>query len=272
MRIASLTCYPVKSLGGHALDAGRAEARGLAGDRRWMVVDARHRFVTRREVPAMARLTAEPTPAGLLIRGPAGSVEAAVPDPYAPLVRATVWRDTVAVRLSNDAADAFLSSALGRPVRLAYQPDDSHRPVDPAHARPGEHVSLADGYPLLVTTTASLAALNARLAVPVPMARFRSNLVIDGAEGLVEAWAEDRWASLRVGEVELRLARPCTRCVVVTQQPDTGERLEGNEPLSTLRAMGRLMPGGVTFGWNAVATRPGRLAVGDAVEVLGTRA
>jgi len=266
VHVASVTCYPVKSLGGRAIAAATVGARGLEGDRRWMLVDDRNRFVTRRELPAMAQLFAEPVAGGLRIRGPGGSCDAAVPPADAPTIASAVWRDPVRVQAGAAAADAFLSAALGRSVRLVYQPDADHRPVDPAFGRPGEHVSLADGYPLLVTGTGSLAALNARLDVPVPMRRFRPNLVVEGAD----AWAEDRWVRLRVGEVELRLVRPCSRCVVVTQQPDTGERREGDEPLATLRAMGRLRPGGIMFGQNAVATRFGTVAVGDAVEVLET--
>jgi hypothetical protein len=229
-----------------------------------MVVDERNRFVTRREVPTMARLSVEATPTGLTILGPGGRCAADVPDPGAPTVLATVWRDVVAVQLPSPAADAFLSDALGRTVRLAYQPDTSIRPIDPRRAQPGEHVSLADGFPLLITTQGSLDALNARLASPVPMARFRSNLVIAGTR----AWAEDSWTRLRIGMVELRVADPSTRCVVVTQQPNTGERLEGNEPLATLKAMGRRTAAGIIFGRNAVPCGLGQLSVGDPVEVL----
>lgn len=264
MHLASITCFPVKSLGGHDLRSAVVEDRGLAGDRRWMVVDERNRFVTRREVPAMARLLVEATPTGLTIFGPGGGCKADVPDPAVPAVPAIVWRDAVAVQLASPAADAFLSEALGRAVRLAYQPDASIRPVDPRRAQPGEHVSLADGFPLLITTQGSLDALNARLASPVPMIRFRPNLVIARAQ----AWVEDSWTRLRIGTVELRVADPSTRCVVVTQQANTGERLEGNEPLATLKAMGRRTAAGIIFGRNAVACGPGQLSVGDSVQVL----
>lgn len=264
MLLSSIARYPVKSLGGHALRAASVGTRGIDGDRRWMVIDARDRFVTRREVPAMARLRVDVTPTGLAITGPSGACHPVTPGDDAPLVDATVWRSTVAVRLGNEAADAFLSESLGRPVRLAYQHEASRRAIDPAFSRAGDHVNLADGFPLLVTTTASLDALNRRLATPVTMERFRANLVVDGAA----PWDEDRWRRIRIGTVELHLARPCSRCIVVTQQPHTGERLDGNEPLSTLRAMGRLAPGGIMFGQNAIPDRLGTLRVGDAVEVI----
>ncbi|WP_374944364.1 MOSC domain-containing protein [Sphingomonas sp.] len=265
MWLSHLFRFPVKSLGGQALPSSPLEPRGLTGDRRWMVIDARNRFITRRDVPAMALVDAVPAGATLTLSHPVlGSCVAAAPGAAAPVVDAVLWRDTVALRLGNDAADAFLSEALGRPVRLAHQFDASVRPVHPRHAQAGDHVSLADGYPLLVTTQASLAALNARLATPVSMARFRPNLVIAGTA----AWAEDRWRTIRVGDAVLRIAAPCPRCLVVTQEPRTGERTDGNEPLTTLRAMGRMAAGGIMFGQNAIPDGHGSLRVGDQVEVL----
>ncbi|WP_174298625.1 MOSC domain-containing protein [Sphingomonas bacterium] len=264
MQLSSIHCFPVKGLGGCAMTETPIEARGIAGDRRWMIIDQRNRFVTRREVPAMASLNVTPSRTGLTIRSATESSHAIMPGDEAPLVDARVWRDTVSVRVGNDAADAFLSEALGRPVRLAHQHDSSRRAIDPRYSRPDDHVSLADGFPLLITTMASLDALNDRLAVPVTMARFRSNLVIADAA----PWQEDRWRRIRIGAVEMEIARPCSRCIVVTQQPDTGERLEGNEPLATLRAMGRLAADGIMFGQNAIIRRPGTLSIGDRVEVI----
>jgi hypothetical protein len=267
MHLAGLFTYPVKSLRGHALDTAMLEPCGLAGDRRWMVVDPDGRFITRRQVPAMAAIAVEPVVDGLILRHPDhGSCRVATPGVDAPVIEVRVWKDTLPVRLGNDRADAFLAAALGRPARLAWQHDPRRRPINPAYARPGEHVSLADGFPLLVTTEASLAALNDRLAVTVPMARFRPNLVIAGAM----PWAEDGWRRIRIGDVELRLARPCARCIVVTQQPDTGERLEGNEPLAALRAMGHATADGIMFGQNAVPERLGTIRIGDPVEIVAS--
>ncbi len=267
MQLAGLFTYPVKSLRGHAVDDAMLEPCGLAGDRRWMLVDPDGRFITRRQVPAMTAMSVETTADGLILRHPDhGDCRVTTPDAAAPVIDGRVWKDELPVRLGNPQADGFLAAILDRPVRLAWQHDPRRRPIAPAHARPGEHVSLADGFPLLVTTEASLAALNDRLAVAVPMARFRPNLVIAGAT----PWAEDRWRRIRIGDVELRLALPCARCIVVTQQPDTGERLEGNEPLTTLRAMGHATTAGVMFGQNAVPERLGKVRIGDPVEIIET--
>jgi uncharacterized protein YcbX len=149
-------------------------------------------------------------------------------------------------------------------VRLAWQPDTSRRPIDAAYAGEADHVSLADGFPLLVTTEASLAALNGHLTAAVGMTSFRANLVIAGTE----AWDEDRWRRIRVGEVMLRIAKPCSRCIITTQNPLTGDRQHGNDPLTTLRAIGRAAKGGIMFGQNAIPDGPGTIRVGDTVEVL----
>lgn len=265
MQIAALYAYPVKSLRGEALDRAVLDDCGLAGDRRWMLVDPDGRFITRRQVPAMARMVVETVADGLILHHPDhGRCRVRTPDATAPVIAGQVWKDALPVRLGNPQADDFLGAILGRPARLAWQHDPRLRPVKPGHALAGEHVSLADGFPLLVTTEGSLAALNDRLAVPVPMMRFRPNLVIGGAD----PWAEDRWRRIRIGAVVLRIARPCARCIVVTQQPDTGDRLEGNEPLATLRAMGHATADGIMFGQNAVPERLGLLRVGDPVEIL----
>ena len=265
MHVSSLFLYPVKSVRGHPLDAAAVEQRGLAGDRRWMLVDDAGRFLTRRQFPDMALLDVGTADDGLRFRHPRlGSCVATIPPPTAPTITGTVWRDTLPVMLGNDEADAFLSAAIGRTVRLAYQFDASCRPTDSKFSQAGDHVSLADGYPVLVTSEGSLDALNDRLAAPVTMERFRPNLVISGAA----PWAEDRWRRVRIGEVMFRIARACARCIVITQQPETGERLDGNEPLTTLRTMGRAGAGGVMFGQNVIPDRLGTIHVGDRVEVL----
>jgi uncharacterized protein YcbX len=144
----------------------------------------------------------------------------------------------------------------------------TRRPVDPEYALPGETVSFADGYPLLLTTTASLDALNSLISQgdraaegPLPMNRFRPSVVVAGTE----AWAEDHWSRISIGEVAFRITKPCARCVVTTTDQDTGER--GREPLRTL-ARHRRADGMLLFGQNLVPLSPGTIRVGDPVRVL----
>jgi uncharacterized protein YcbX len=130
--------------------------------------------------------------------------------------------------------------------------------VDPAYGRPGDRVSFADGFPLLVVNTASLEDLNARLAQPVPIARFRSNLVVSGAA----PWAEDGWRSLHVGHIAFRAVKPCTRCIVIATDQNTGARAPDREPLRTLATFRPDAGGRALFGQNLVPDTLGRLAVG----------
>jgi uncharacterized protein YcbX len=262
LRLAEIRIYPVKALAGAAWPAAEVEPWGLRGDRVWLVVDAAGRFLTQREHAGMALIAATATASGLLLEAPgAAALEVAAPGAAAPVARVTVWRDVVPARVAAPAAHAWLSEVLGVACRLVYLADRTARPIDPAYAQPGESVSFADGFPLLLTTLASLAELNASLALPVSMDRFRANLVVAGAA----AWAEDGWRQVRVGEVVLRVVKPCARCVVTTIDPATGARPDRAEPLRTLAA---LRPG-VTFGQNLIPAGRGVVRLGDAVEVLG---
>ena len=151
MHISALYRYPVKSMRGIALEKALIEPIGLHGDRRWMVVDERGRFVTRREAPAMAQIEAFEVPEGMLLRH-ADHGELIVRTPDAPLADVTIWKDALSIPEADSEAAEFLSAIIGRPVRLTYKPDTIPRPVDLTFGNEGEYVGLADGYPILVTT------------------------------------------------------------------------------------------------------------------------
>jgi uncharacterized protein YcbX len=269
MRVVALHRYPVKSFGGQVLTQAIVEPRGLAGDRRWMMTTPEGRFLTRRELPTMAHVQAEPTGAGLVLSHRDAGI-LAVPEPVAGAgVAVRVWGDTVMAQDAGDGAAQWLSDVFGRTVRLVHMAESGVRAVDAEFGRDGDQVSFADGFPLLVTTVESLDALNGRLASPITMARFRPNLVIAGAS---QAFVEDGWRSLRIGDLTLRVVKPCTRCVITTQDPDSGAVVDAMEPLRTLRAMGRVMPGvrrEPIFGQNAIPDGAGMIAAGDLVEVVG---
>jgi uncharacterized protein YcbX len=174
-----------------------------------------------------------------------------------------VWQDRCRALLVDPAADAWLSEFLGRPVRLVWMPPETQRRVDPRYALSDDHTGFADGFPFLLISRASLDALNARLQTPVSMERFRPNLVVAGCP----PHAEDQWQRLRIGDMEFRVAKPCSRCVIPTIDPDTGVRDPGAEPLRTLSAY-RRHQGKVYFGQNLLHCGSGVLAEGMAVEVL----
>ncbi|GMM59254.1 MOSC domain-containing protein [Novosphingobium pituita] len=264
MKVSGLFRYPVKSMGGQALARATITARGIEGDRRWMMVTPEGRFLTRRELPAMAQVEAVPHEAGGIELRRVGAPSLVVPEPSSQTSQVvTVWGERVEACVAGAQADAWLSDCFDRPVRLVHMARETVRPVDPAYGQSGDMVGFADGFPLLVTTTDSLAALNRQLETPVTMARFRPSLVI---EGVGEAFAEEGWRTLRIGGLTLRVVKPCTRCVITTQDPLTGEG-KGPEPLRTLRAMGRVWQKMPVFGMNAIPDGAGEIALGEAVEL-----
>lgn len=271
--LRSVHVHPVKSMRALTRTEAEVEPWGLAEDRRWAVIDAANEVVTQRRHPRMALATAEPLPGGGIALSAPGhptlEVEVPTPPPATPTLTMEIFGKFVEVVPAAPAAAAWLSSYLESDVRLVHMDAPEHRrPVDPDYALPGETVSLADGYPLLVATTTSLDALNSLIAQgdhadegPLPMNRFRPNLVIEGTA----PWAEDGWKRLAVGEVTFRVARPCGRCVLTTTDQLTAER--GKEPLRTL-ARHRKSDGRVIFGQNLVPEHTGTVRVGDPVKIL----
>ena len=158
MVVAEIHVFPVKGLAGIAVPSTRVEACGLQHDRRWLAVDGIGRFVTQRVLPSMAAIRTEVTPQRLRLSHPGhGSIDVAVPGPEAARIAVTVWRNTLQAALAGPAADAWLSAALGQELRLVHMHDPSLRPINPAYGLPGESVSFADGYPVLLASLASLA-------------------------------------------------------------------------------------------------------------------
>ncbi len=259
--LKSLHIYPLKSGRGHTAESVELDRFGPRGDRRWMLVDASGRFVSQREEPRMARLDASIQPGGLRLGMDGAALDVELP-PENRARSVVVWEDQVMALDAGDAAAAWLQQQLGRVLRLVYMPEDSQRRVDPAYASRGETVSFADGFPLLLLSASSLDELNPRLSQPVELDRFRPNLVIEGCE----PHAEDGWRQLRIGEVEFEVAKPCSRCAVPSLDQRTGEKHP--ELLRVLAGYRRGEDRKVYFGQNLLYGRPGRLTVGDLVEVL----
>ena len=268
VRLTSLVRYPLKSGRAEPLAEAVVEPWGLAGDRRWMVVDEAGAMLTGRQVPGLVLVGAEIVEDGLVLRA-GGHPGLRVPVPAGPdRVEVDLWGSRFPATPAPG-AEGWLAAVLGRPARLLHLRDPRGRPADPAYAAPGDSVSLADGFPLMLTSESSLATLDAWVAAgprpqdgPLGMGRFRPNLVVAGDE----AWAEDRWRRVRVGEVVLRVVKGCERCAFTLVDPATAERTK--EPLTSL-ARHRRHDGKTWFGVNLVPERPGgRLRVGDPVEVL----
>ncbi|OKK03425.1 molybdenum cofactor biosysynthesis protein [Streptomyces sp. CB03234] len=267
----SLYVRPVKSLGGPSPVEAAVEPWGLAGDRRWMLIDTTAKVVTQRQLPRLALAFAEQLPdGGVRLSAPGMEpLSVAVPEPSVTIA-AEIFRSKVEAVPAGAAADAWFTAHLGHDVRLVHLDDPARRrPINPKYARPGETVNFADGYPLLVTTVSSLDALNSLIAEgdhpeegPLPMDRFRPTVVVEGTA----PWDEDRWTRLAIGGVTFRVAKPCARCVVTTTDQTTARR--GKEPLRTL-ARHRLIGKKMIFGQNLIPEHTGTLRVGDPVEILG---
>ncbi len=266
--LTGLRRYPVKSCRGADVARAVVERAGLTGDRRWMLVRDDGAMVTARTHPRLVLVAPTPAADGLRLTGP-GLPPLTVPVPDGEPVPARVHRWDTAGVPAGPAADAWFSELLGDPVRLIHLDDPARRRPDPDFSLDDDRVSYADGYPLLLASTASLHALDALVAdgpnaaeAPLPMTRFRPNAVVDGAP----AWAEDGWRRIRIGPAEFRVAKGCARCVLTTVDPDTA--VKGREPMATL-ARHRRFDGKVWFGVNLIPDDPGaEIAVGDEVEVL----
>lgn len=262
MKVSALYFYPVKSLRGAALQRMSIDRRGPVMDRRWMLVTGAGRFVTQREQPRMALVGTRLERDALIVTAPEmPSLRLPYPSRNAADRTVRVWRDQCSAVDCGDGAAEWFSALLGSEFRLVFMPETTHRPVDPAYAGPGDSVAFVDGYPFLLTATASLADLNERLHHPVPMIRFRPNIVVDGGD----AFAEDGWRRLRIGALTLRAVKPCARCSIPTIDLDTGR--PSAEPLRTLKRY-RRGRGGVLFGQNLIHDETGEIAVGDTVEIL----
>jgi hypothetical protein len=261
MRLTGIHIYPIKSARGISLDASEVDEFGLRYDRRWMVVDQSGMFLSQRSHPRLALVVPSIGDGTLRVDAPG------MPPLQTPLhpkdsvaTSVTVWDDTCSATWVGERAAEWFSEFLGAPCSLVHMGDDVVRPANPAFAAPDVRVGFADGFPFLLISEESLADLNRRLVVPLPMNRFRPNLVVAGGE----AYGEDTWGRIEIGGVRLQVVKPCERCLVTTTDQATGER--GKEPLRTLAAY-RRVGNDLMFGQNVVHENPGRLRVGDEVVI-----
>jgi uncharacterized protein YcbX len=267
MRVAALHTYPVK--GCHRVDHDRAYVQpwGFTGDRRWLIIDEDGVAITQRDMPGLTAFFPRVIDRGLLLRM-AGREDLAVAEPHdGRLAAVSVWDWRGKAALAGSDADAWLSSAFDRKLRLVWLHDTGQRAVEPESARPGDTMGFQDEFPVSLANLGSLAALNDLIAEsgsaegPLPVTRFRPNIVLADAP----AWIEDSWngGRIRVGEVTFRVARGCGRCVVTTTDQETGER--GHEPLVSL-GRHRNLDRRLLFSAHLIPDGSGTVRVGDAVE------
>ncbi|HEX8508283.1 MAG TPA: MOSC N-terminal beta barrel domain-containing protein [Propionibacteriaceae bacterium] len=267
--LTGISRYPVKSCRGEELSSAVIEPWGLAGDRRWMVVDQGGRTLTARECPRLVLVVPVLTETGVRLVAP-GMADLEVATPAgARTLQVSVWGDTFQAMPASEEASAWFGELTGQVARLVYFDDPRRRPTNPSRSRSGDVVSFADGYPMLLASESSLAELNGWVATgaradegPLPMSRFRPNLVVSGAA----PWAEDQWRRVQIGGATFRAVKACERCVLTLIDPETA--LKTKEPLYSL-ARHRQWDHKTWFAVNLLPDTAGAtLELGDQVQVL----
>ncbi len=262
MRLSSLHVYPIKSCGGISVDAWDVKERGLLHDRRWMLVDETGLFMSQRKFPRMALIGIRAELDRLVVDAPGmPSLEVPFAPPGSRPVLTSVWGDLVESAPVGEEADRWFGEFLDTRCRLVHMPEESVRPVDQAYGSSGDYVGFADGFSFLLISEASLSDLNRRLHQPLPMNRFRPNVVIEGCE----PFAEDGWGEIRIGAIPFRVIKPCARCAITTVDQKTGQKAK--EPLRTLATF-RKKGSKVLFGQNLAHDETGTLRTGDSLEVV----
>ncbi len=268
LTVSDLFIYPIKSVQAIGLEKAEVEQRGFTHDRRWMLIDENGLFLSQRKHPAMALIHCQLSDSSvndnkITVSAPGCQpLFINTPNASAPQVTGSVWGDDCLALDAGEQASDWFSHYIGIKCRLIYMPESTQRQVDRRFSQQGDITGFADGFPFLLTTEASLNELNNRLDQSVSMLNFRPNIVIRGAE----AYAEDQWRRIRVGEVTFKVAKPCSRCVMTTVDPQTGRKM-GKDPLATL-AQYRKTEHGVIFGQNLIQENNGFIQLGDKVEIL----
>lgn len=271
LTVKELNIYPIKSARRIALNEAEILPTGLAGDRMAMFVDPSGKFITQRQMPELAQLNVRQD--GKTFHLSLDDGRALSASPTREEMRVRVWDDMMSAALASQEVNEELSNWFGREMSLCFVDEMTERFADRRWATSQVPVTFADGFPILITTTASLEALNANMQAHgedhVPMERFRPNIVIENDT----PWEDDFWQIIEIGGVEFDLVKPCSRCIMTTQDQLSGSRSVPTPmpAMVRLRMSGDHRVTGVLFGWNAVANGTGTLRLGDEVKILAKR-
>lgn len=260
MHISSLHIHPIKSLQSVSVNELLTTDRGAKYDRRWMFIDASGSFITQRECVDLVHFELELEQDRIRVVHPKDSNGIIVPLSISSgeKTRVKIWNSKCDALVAEDHINRWFSKLLNMDLRLVYMPDESERRVDPEYAKQNELTAFTDGFPFLVIGQASLDDLNSKLEDPVPMDRFRPNIVFDGGE----AFAEDDWKDVKIGSATFRRVKPCSRCVMTTTDQKTGER--NKEPIRTLNTY-RKQGNHVNFGQNLLCVGQGSIEIGNII-------
>ncbi|OBT09441.1 hypothetical protein A9264_09235 [Vibrio sp. UCD-FRSSP16_10] len=263
-QLSGINVYPVKSTSGIAQSRAWVSLEGISFDRRFVVADLEGRMITARKFPNMVTIKSTLLPDGIVLTAPGmDSLRLCIADFQRNEFECKIWSDRFIAYTTTEQANAWFSKAIGSQAQLLYCGEESNR----YREKLDTHVSFADGYPLLVISQGSLDELNRRASSPQTMSQFRTNLVVEG----IEAFAEDSWEKIAIGEVEFQVGKACQRCVLTSVNPSTGEKMINQEPTATLSKFRANEKGAIFFGMNLVALNEGVIEVGDELRVLETR-
>ncbi len=264
IELTQINIYPVKSCKGTSTSRAKLTPFGLENDRHWMIVDERGRFLSQRTIPMMALIEPTLSVDALQLRAPGlGLMEIPKSLQDTTLMKVKIWEDTCSALDCGDDAAMWLTECLKVKCRLVAMGDTFSRRVNAKYTTKQDQVSFADAFPLLLVSSASLRDLNERLDLPVPMNRFRPNLVVSGCE----PYAEDNWYHIALGALTFRVCKPCARCTVPSVDQATGIR--GTEPLTMLATYRKGDDDKVYFGQNLVnEQKTGDLVQGNEILIL----
>jgi len=258
----ALFIYPVKSLAGIEVNAWEVTKTGLKYDRQWMLVDAEKRFLSQRSHPKMALIKTAIQAQQLIISAPnQQSLYLDLAPTFSTVINIDIWDELCEAHTISQEANQWFSDVLGEPCELVYQAESAIRAVDPKYANTSDQTAFSDGFPFLIASDASLALLNQQMGLNLSMERFRPNLVLTGCS----SYAEDTWRRIRIGNIDFRLPKACSRCSVPQINPETAT-IDDKEPLRTL-ARTRQWDNKVFFGQNALHNQTGILKIDDIVSI-----
>ena len=257
MQISSIYVYPIKSLGGISLLRSEVTERGLALDRRWILVDENNVFLTQRNIAEMALFKLAIESDCLIVSFELEEIKIPFKTSSQNKEIISIWDDKLEAVHVGKIFDNWFSDRLKLKCKLFYQPEYSIRKIDEKYSITGnEHTNLADGYPILIVSEASLADLNSKCPEFIEMIRFRPNIVIKNSK----AFEEDNLEKFNVGNTLMYGVKPCARCILTTINPKTLEK--SKEPLLTLSTY-RKINNKIHFGQNVLVHEVGEIKIGD---------
>lgn len=263
MNVTKLNRYPIKSLTGEELEQANIKTTGIEYDRHWMLVDACGKFITQRKNPHLALLTAcvEGDVLNLKIPGQETIVSTIKPKANNDLMKVNIWKDELLAKIVEPGIDSVLSEHLNKKCHLMVMDHKQPRVISDDAAE--GTVSFADAFPFLLIGSESLITLNGKLKKSVSMENFRPNIVVNTHQ----AHEEDSWDEIKIGEVQFKNVKLCSRCILTTVDPKTGIISADQEPLVTLLTY-RKIEQKIMFGINLIAMNEGVIRKGDKLEVL----